>query len=186
MQNQSRSAWGALILVGTVGLLCRSQTQPPPLPRNPDANTLKIELLQRDSRNPSGELVARPSFYKRNEQLYFAFQMTNMSNEALLIRSGNPYSQNRPELIKDGQPLPYLETVRQKIERLGDTSFSDHDIGMDLKPGESKNLGGLDLKDWYGDLEAGHYSLSVRHRDFGETWIESTTITFDMEENEAK
>jgi len=153
---------------------------------NPDANTLKIELLQRDL-HYAEEWVALPRSYRKNEKIHISLRMTNIGNVALLMRIGNPYVQNRPELTKDSQPLPYLEKIRKRLEALGDYAEFDYEMGTHLQAGESKNLGGgLDLDDWYGDLEVGHYSLCIRHRDFGAAWVGSSTITFEIVSNDAK
>ncbi|SRR6266404_5355065 len=186
MQIQLRSVVCSLIFVGMVSLLCRSQTQTPVLALNPDANTLKIELLQRDL-HYAEEWVALPRSYRKNEKIHISLRMTNIGNVALLMRIGNPYVQNRPELTKDSQPLPYLEKIRKRLEALGDYAEFDYEMGTHLQAGESKNLGGgLDLDDWYGDLEVGHYSLCIRHRDFGAAWVGSSTITFEIVSNDAK
>lgn len=39
----------------------------------------------------------------------------------------------------------------------------------------------LDLSKWYGQLQPGHYELTLRHR-FGwkGRWVESNTVEFDV------
>src|SRR6266496_181127 len=170
MNKRYRAVWCALVIFAFLSLTAHSRAQTQVLADSPDANTLRIELLQRNPRDSGGEFIVLPRSYKRREELTFLLRMTNVGNRPLLMLIGRPIFQMRPELIKDGETLPYREDVKKRIVDSGDQDTVGNEKGTVLKLGESKSLGSVNLKDWYSDLDAGHYSLSIRHRGFGGVW----------------
>lgn len=108
--------------------------------------------------------------------------MTNTSDEPLGVARFGQYVHNRLRLVKDGKPVRYLNGVAEGIKG------ADENEGIFISPREGvlgPNSEGrytqLDLSDWYGQLQPGHYELTIRHRfNWRGKWIESNTVEFDV------
>lgn len=50
-----------------------------------------------------------------------------------------------------------------------------------LEPNKQREIGIIDLDNWYESLEPGHYELSTRRRFVhGGKWVDSSSITFEV------
>jgi hypothetical protein len=88
----------------------------------------------------------------------------------------------RMRLLKDGAPVHYLGDVPKKLKASDDNEgvvISTKTVT--LEPNRATRYGLLDLSQWYGQLQPGHYELTIRHRF---RWrgkpAESNTVEFDV------
>ena len=146
--------------------------------KNPEV--VRVELLPRaleSSEEP--EKLSEP--YKTNNRFYFRLQMTNTSLQRVTVLVTDSYFQNRPELFKDGQLVPYVKGIAELLKAKEKEPSFRHNYHVQLEPNAPKILGYIDLKDWYEPLAPGHYQLSVRHRfEHGQQWLNSTSLTFEV------
>jgi hypothetical protein len=121
--------------------------------------------------------------FQKGETVYVLLSMTNTGDEPMTVAAGDPFYQSRVQLLKDGKPVPYkrqvLELLRSKEKR--GASGGDGVMTINLQPKRATRVRYFDLADWFGQLEPGHYQLTVRHRFRGKgKLIESNAVTFDV------
>lgn len=105
----------------------------------------------------------------------------NTSLEPVAVAILDKYVQNRPELLRDGQIVPYREGLNKLLEAKEKDPFIVLPQVVKLNPNEQKFIGYIYLDDWYEPLQPGHYQLSLKHRfEPGQGWIESSSITFEV------
>ena len=126
------------------------------------------------------EEVNKP--FEPGEKLYFRILLTNTSMHPIIVLVSNPYFQNRPKLLKEGQDIPYRDEKRVKQSKAEEIDqFSGRTYEARLDPSVATHIGHLDLSDWYAPLEAGNYQLTNSYRFVpGGDWIESPPITFEI------
>ena len=146
---------------------------------NPEV--IKLEVLPRTlEMGENSSVFEKP--YTQGDRLYFRLRMTNTSMMPVEVPVGDPYTQDRPVLYKDGDVVAYRKQVSDLVE-VRETQMSEHARAWiaQLKSNESKILQRFNLYDWYEDLGPGHYQLSVKHRfQPGQSWYESSSVTFDI------
>lgn len=120
--------------------------------------------------------------FKAGSLMRIAILMTNTSNEPLAVGRFGSFMHDRLRLLKDGKPVSYLHDVPKKIK----ASDENENVFVSpreavLEPNRESNYDQIDLSEWYGQLQPGHYELTLRHR-FG--WrgklVESNTVAFDV------
>jgi hypothetical protein len=134
----------------------------------------------------SGHVIDR-SVFLSGEPVHIGLVMTNTSGESLWVCAfSNPFYQNRPQLTRDGEPVPYLETIIE-LSRQSDAGelcelFRTPDV-VCLKENVPFRAHTIELNDWYGPLEPGHYELFLR-RTFAccadGRWNTTNVISFDV------
>jgi len=121
------------------------------------------------------------------EPVHIGLVMTNTAGESVWVcASSNPFYQNRPQLTRDGEAVPYSEKIIELI-RQSDAGelceFTRTPDFVDLKPNVPFRARTIDLLDWYGPLEPGHYQLFLK-RTFGccadGRWNSTNVISFDI------
>jgi hypothetical protein len=173
---------GLLILLFWTIVLSQAQVQDKQredcLLKNPEF--VKVDLLPRQLElNEDPDLLSRP--YKTGAKIYFRIQATNTSNNSIALAILDPYFQNRPELLRGGQVVPYREGFDKLLEAKDKDPFSVMPQVVKLDPNEQKLIGFINLNDWYDSIQPGHYQLSIKHRfEPGQDWIESSSITFEV------
>lgn len=109
--------------------------------------------------------------------------MRNKSDQPLKINVIDREYGNRPQLLKNGVLVPYLEhavaLIKSKEENprlveIVNDFFLDPQVGTWVQ--------GLDLKKWYGPLSPGFYRLVVQHRfEIDGPWTnESPPLLFEV------
>ncbi|MGI9108231.1 MAG: hypothetical protein ACR2G4_18540 [Pyrinomonadaceae bacterium] len=145
--------------------------------KNPTFLTLELAEIADDPTKKSDI----PIVYKVGSPITFYLLVTNTSAEPVELRFSDRYNHHRPQLLKEGQLVPYQEKVLRLV-RARDKEFSifsDNPVLLDVNK-LSKYI--IALKEWYGSLEPGRYDLSVRHRFVWEgEWIESPSISFEVQ-----
>lgn len=127
-----------------------------------------------------GDDVTKP--YKKGDRIFFRLIMTNNSSESKIIKLTNPYYQNRPELLREGEKVSYRKNVAEDVELVDKEIEFSKVSAIELKPYEPVYVDVLDLKDWYDVLLPGDYQLTNRFRfDVGGGWAESNSISFTIE-----
>ena len=171
-----------LILLSAVAVATQESGQQNPekyLIQNPES--IRLELLPRAVEvGEKIDLLKTP--YVVGDKMVFRLQMTNTSLLPVQVPVGDPYSQDRPLLYKDGDVLAYRKDVAELVENRN-TEVSEHvrSWQVSLQPNESKILQRFNLYDWYDSLRPGHYQLSIKHRfQLGQEFIESSSLTFEI------
>ena len=152
--------------------------QTPYLVEHPEL--VDLELLPRKLElNEDPDALRSP--YTVGSKLYFRIQATNRYSQTVTILIIDSYVQERPELFRDGQLVPYKKGVDELLSAKDKDPFTRLVQNVTLDPNESKVIGFLDLNNWYGRLLPGHYQLSTKHRfEPGQQWIESSALTFEV------
>ena len=111
------------------------------------------------------------SQYKAGEDVPVVISLTNTTDQPVKYCLSSALFQNRPQLKRDGQLVPYITNLVEQSEKdefikRCETSASRQ--FYELQPKETRvvdwftlSQGGIDL---YGALTAGHYELVLRRR----------------------
>lgn len=162
----------------------RSNSKSNPLASDPDH--VKVAIADLPSRAKAPETVPTKTF-KVGKKVRFAITTTNTSDSAVTVYAIDSFYQNRPQLFKGGQLIPYREEVVQLLEWKDKDPIGERmPTALIIEPGQTKTFWTLDLNDWYGSLDPGVYQLSNRNRlVYGGKWTtNSPTITFAISTTE--
>lgn len=182
MKNRNISTLLILVLLGYMMAIGQEQTKDKQdgkhLLKNPEV--VRVELLPRKLElNENPQVLTEP--YKVGSRIYFQIQITNTSFESVPIAILDQYFQNRPELLRGGEVIPYRKGLDKLLEAKDKDPFSGHNFVVKLEPKDQKFIGFIYVDDWYETLQPGYYQLSVKHRfEPGQDWIESSSITFEV------
>jgi hypothetical protein len=132
--------------------------------------------------------------YRVGQRVPVSIIMTNTSDRPVQVCNSGTLYQDRPTLLKDAQPVPYLK-VQSQLQKSSeeDKTCSTLDVPdpIILQPKETKTVdwfilaeGRVDMGDltWYEPLQAGKYELSIKRR----LWccdgpmVESNKISFEV------
>ena len=101
--------------------------------------------------------------------------VVNNSSVPVNIKVIDLFYGNRPELLKDGKPIPYLEAVAKQIQSKDSDPRLVERGDLEIDPKTTFNSGGWNLKYWYGSLPPGVYRLTNRRRfEIGGVWTKSS------------
>ncbi len=129
------------------------------------------------------------SQFKVGEDIPVVISMTNTGDKPAKYCRSTSLLQNRPQLKKDGQLIPYLTNltrqtdeveVIQRCERSAARQFNQ------LRPKQTKVVDWFKISlmgiAWYGPLQPGHYELVLMRRleCCQGPLVESNTVTFDV------
>jgi|GEM_PF-1409272 len=124
-----------------------------------------------------------PSPYTVDQRVHFELFLTQNSAEDIVLQSsGWPYREYRPELIRDGDLVPYTKDAQQQVDKSEKEHFSGSMGVSTLSPAREYLCNYVHIEDWYeSPLKPGHYQLIVRKR-FAQNgdWVESNPVTFDV------
>jgi hypothetical protein len=132
-----------------------------------------------------GPVIVRSSF-KLSESIYIGLIMTNTASEPIRVCAfSNQYYQNRLQLTRDGQPVSYSENIRELVNQPGaQCVFTRSPDIVDLKSNDPYRARIIDLREWYGPLNPGHYTLFLKRTfaccDFYGQWNLTNVINFDI------
>lgn len=145
---------------------------------NPTFLTLKIVPVTSEQSEGAKKGIGP---YKAGSKISFELLATNRLIEPFEVTLTS--DQNRPQLLKNGEPVPYRQKTAKAIEdeeKHGLTSYTSV-LSLWLYPNKTQSLSVIDLGDWYGSLEPGLYELTIKHRfQGGGRWIELPPITFEV------
>jgi len=150
-------------------------------PQNNSAEDLIAITLEIPARQLLSEPGQKP--YRVGDKPYIKMIAKNNSDQQIVVRTVDPYYQNRPRLFKNGELQPYRREIAELI-RLKDAApeFFSLTQAVVLNPYSSADLDELDLKEWYGVLESGSYRLVNRYRpQLDGSWTaESAALLFQV------
>jgi hypothetical protein len=150
---------------------------------NPEV--IKLEVTPVTQRRRTGVYEKRSGPYKPGSNIAFDLLGTNTSTLPLMVYGWDTYSQNRPQLSKDGFDVPYrrgLEDVlKSKYKELGTEVI--HLVTTRLEPGKPSVIEKISLNAWYETLSPGTYELSLKHR-FMQSgkWVNAKPVTFQIDD----
>ena len=124
-----------------------------------------------------------PSPYTVDQWIHFELFLTqNSAEEIMLQSSGWPYHEYHPELIRDGDLVPYTKDAEQQVDKSEKEHFSGSMGVSTLSPAHEYLSNYVHIEDWYeSPLKPGHYQLIVRKRFvWNGDWSESNPVTFDV------
>lgn len=124
-----------------------------------------------------------PSPYTFSQRVHFELFLTQHALEDIVLQtSAWPYREYRPELIRDGDVVPYTKRAQEEVDK-SEKGPASGSMGVStFIPGREVFSDYVNLEDWYETpLKPGHYQLVVRKRFVrnGE-WAESNSVTFDV------
>jgi hypothetical protein len=149
--------------------------------RHPTFVRLRLISMRRFS--PREEPSTTPSPYTVDEWINSELFITQNSTENIVYWSSVwPYYQYRPELIRDGDVVPYSKETQEKAGRADKEPASGSGGISTLVPGREYHSAYVKVEDWYDSpLPPGHYQLIVRKRFRSDgAWVESNPVTFDV------
>ncbi|HEY3041896.1 MAG TPA: hypothetical protein VGJ66_24425 [Pyrinomonadaceae bacterium] len=109
--------------------------------------------------------LERKLSFKAGELVHIGIVFTNTAVEPLKVCAfSNPYYQNRPELLRDGQQLGYSKRTAELIRQsdLGTCQVTRVPDVVELKPYIPLRVPSIELQEWYEPLPVGHYELTLK------------------------
>jgi hypothetical protein len=148
--------------------------------RHPTLITLRLVAVPFGTSNE--ERTDTPPPYKTEDFIDLRLMITHSFTETPVIRQPlDPYYDVRPELFRDGEPLPYTKKAQENIDCTEKRPDEGSGAEVLLLPGREYQLGWLRLEDWYKPLGPGHYQLTVRRRfTWDGEWLQSSPVTFEV------
>ena len=133
--------------------------------------------------------------YRVGERVPVSIRMTNNSDQPVQVCDSDSVYQDRPKLLKDGQPVPYIIGQRQILRTMHtDQTCSKFDLvdPVILKPKESRVVDWFILAEgndpkgdmaWYESLAPGKYELSIERRleCCDGPMLQSNKVSFEVE-----
>ena len=132
--------------------------------------------------------------YRVGERIPVVITMTNTGGEPVYVCDSSTLYQDRPRLLKDGQPVPQLD-VQELMEKADEREKTCEQLDVPesrlLKPGAPQVVDWFILTEgetprgdmaWYGSLPPGKYELSTQRR-LGcceGPWVASNKISFEV------
>ena len=139
----------------------------------------KLEIAGMTSGPSEGPEKFKFSF-KDGEIVNFRLLITNTSQGPVSIPVGGRYDHNRPQLLRDGAPVPYSKEAERLVERV-DGGPGYRSVRYERIESDQTVTDVIHLSDWYEPLHPGVYSLTVRHRFIlGGDWLDSPAISFEV------
>src|SRR6266496_402333 len=100
--------------------------------------------------------------YNPGDKIQFKLVMTQNLSEPFDILVTDVYDQDRPELTRDGDLIPYRKKVAELVKIKDQKLQIFSEVPMSIEPGKPSPIATIDLDQWFGGLKVGHYQLRVR------------------------
>ena len=182
-QRRSLATLGVVILIAFAVAVGQS-----PASGKPEEQAIKVTIATTD-----GFLGPIATRYKVGEQIPVTITMTNTSKDAVYTCISSDLYQDRPQLTRDGKPVPYMnwqsyETVNAKRNHMCEQENLPEPVL--LRPNEPRvadwfvlvadTSGGADA--WYDSLPVGKYELSIQRRlsCCDGPMVESNKVSFEV------
>ena len=139
----------------------------------------KLEIAGMTSGPSEGPEKFKSSF-KDGQIVNFRLLITNTSQVSVSVPVGGRYDHNRPQLFRDGTPVPYSKEAERLVERVdGGPGYRSVRYAR-IEPDQTV-ADVIKLSDWYEPLQPGMYRLTIRRRFIlGGDWLDSPTIRFEV------
>ena len=141
--------------------------------------TIALEMVRDDSMKPNEP-------YRVGQQVKVKLIAKNESADRVTVAVINFYSQNRPELFRNGKLVPYKPQIAKIVAATKDAEADMIGLGrrdfIRLRPYTSATIIVFNLSDWYDSLDPGSYRLTNRFRNkIGGPWSEdSKAVVFEV------
>ena len=171
------------LIIGAAFVLCTLAAISPRISSHPagqqaDAHALVAqESAIKVSITTGGGLFGPPrDSYRVGQRVPVSIIMTNTSDQPVQVCDSGTLYQDRPTLLKDGQPVPYLKLQAQLLKSSEEDKTCltlDVPDPITLQPKETRVIdwfilaeGRVEMGDlaWYEPLQAGKYELSIKRR----------------------
>ena len=129
------------------------------------------------------------SQFEVGEDIPVTISMTNTSDRPAKYCISTSLFQNRPQLKRDGQLLPYLTNLPAQVEREQAIQRCEQSASRQfylLQPRQTRVVDWFKISQmgirWYKPLPVGHYELVVMRRVecCQGAWLESDKVTFEV------
>jgi hypothetical protein len=125
-----------------------------------------------------------PAPYKVNDPIRFDLFITQNSTEKITmwVPAASCY-QCRPELMKDGEIIPYSKTRQNQIDsdESGRSLSNSSGSIITFEPGREFGPQSIDLDSWYDPPTPGRYQLTARKQFVrGGDWVVSNSVYFEV------
>ena len=130
--------------------------------------------------------------YRAGERIPVSIAVTNISDDPVQVCVSGTLYQDRPQLLRDGQPVTYSQPQMLRASQVA-TTCSEEDLPepIEVQPKESKVVDWFILVEgndpagdiaWYESLRPGKYELTLQRRlgCCGGPTIESNKISFEV------
>jgi hypothetical protein len=144
---------------------------------------ISLRLLSQKRDGLKEESSTTPSPYTVGQRIHFELFLTQNSSEDITLMSSLwPYCESRPELVRDGDIVPYSKSAQSEVEKPEKECHSGSMSISTIPPGREILSNYVHLDDWYElPLKPGRYQLIVGKRfTRNGDWVESNPVTFDV------
>ena len=81
-----------------------------------------------------------------------------------IVESRNRYRDLQPELLRDGDIVPYTNEAQEQVDKALSEPPNDSSVPIQFLPAKDYSFQRINLSNWYKTLSPGHYQLTVRRR----------------------
>ncbi len=148
--------------------------------RHPTFVTLRLISNSRDrSREKPSDA---PSPYTVGDWIGFTVFISQSQVESMFVARIGPYYDYRPELLRDGETIPYSRQAQERLDRAEGEPPSGSMSATQVFSGREERLYNVAMEDWYEPLGVGHYQITVRKRfAYDGDWVQSNPVIFDVQ-----
>jgi hypothetical protein len=150
---------------------------------SPDSLSLKIGP-KAEGRSADGVPRAdegRVTRFKVGDEMSFEVSVTNRLNEPIMIILPETYENFRPQMFKDGEPMPYADKATQALESRKIIRVTTNMMSATLEPSQTRRFGYFNLNAWYEPLKPGSYQLLLKYSlERGMKWVELPPVDFEV------
>lgn len=150
---------------------------------SPDSLSFKIGPRS-DERRAGGLSRAEEGSVTRfrvGDEMSFEVSVTNRLNEPVTITLPETYENFRPQLLKNGEALPYTDRATQVLESRKIMWATTNMMSATLEPSRTRTIGFFNMKAWYEPLKPGSYQLLLKYRlERDMKWVELPPVDFEV------
>lgn len=142
-------------------------------------SSIKAKRIQLIAVTVGGENQTIKREYKVGESPMIQLSLVNQSRQNLPLQTHNRFTQFRLDLKRDGMVVDLRPEMTKRLDReaAGDEGFKSVTNSDPVKPFRTAVIDVLRLDDWYDQLAAGRYFLTVRYRIANSKEMEIVTHT---------
>lgn len=147
--------------------------------RNPTFITLRLVSIPKVMAEKPTDT---PPPYKVGDRIDFQIILSHSHTESFIhYFTLDPYYEFRPELLRDGDLVPFSKKAQEIVEITEKRPHSGSGAPIELVPAREYESSRLNLKNWYEPLGPGRYQLRVRKRFVWDgAWVHSSSVTFEV------
>jgi len=148
--------------------------------RHPTFIALRLVSVPHDVHEEPSD---QPSPYNFGDSIYFQLMISHTFFEPIVIwQPLNSYYDIRPELLRDGELVPYRKKAQENVEITENQPPSGSGAPRRFLPGREYDFVRINSQEWYAPLKRGHYQFNVRRRFvYDGEWIQSNSVSFEVQ-----